>query len=267
MRKTIENINVDALMHPYDKQVLTKLNKIPKFKELLNKTVVAFQSTVSDITAKGNGIEVNEMSYPELYRQLLEDCRILSGQDIPQMSLDWGYFISSDSIGGKKPRIVMTSGTIDLLTPGERDFMIGHELGHIMCGHKPYQMLLETLYSPIMNQLDTFNIANIIKMPLLEWYRISHLTADRVGLLCCQDINVAIKTMMKMAGCPKKFFDRIRPETFIKQAQVFESDNGKGLNKLMKALNVRSASMPWMVVRAQELLNWYNSEEYRNLVS
>ena len=146
-------------------------------------------------------------------------------------------------------------------------FVLGHELGHQAAGHKPYHMLLETFYMPFINDGAFAAWATIVKLPLLEWYRISDYTADRIGLLCCQDINAALSTMIKKAGLPLKCYDDINIPSFIQQSRDFDQNFTSILDKGIKALSVRSSEFPWLVVRAAKLLEWYESGEYQRIIN
>ena len=265
-RITLSHMQPSCVMHPDDVSRLSWIRNRKGFETVLKKSIVRYQEAVAGVTYTGNGYEINAQSVPHLYAQLHDDCKILGIEEIPILSAFWEYFISSDSVGGTPNRIVLTSGAVDLLQNEELDFLLGHELGHIVCGHKPYQMLLEMLYSSFINDVDHFNLASIIKMPLLEWFRVSHYTADRMGLLCCQDINVAIRTMVKMSGCPKKYYDRIDTEAFLRQAEQFENSTSGTFTSLIKEFSVRSCSMPWLVVRAKKLNDWYKSGEYQQIL-
>lgn len=265
-RVVLSNIDYQKVLHPKDASGIAWVKKVPHFEDLLNKSVVRFEEVYSDVIYTGNGFEITSESGSEVYFQYLEACKILQMENPPVLNSLWEYRISSDSLGGKKGRIMLTTGAVDVLSKDELNFMLGHELGHILCGHKPYQTLLEILYSPFLDAVDTFSIASIIKMPLLEWFRISHYSADRVGLLCCQDIKVALSAMIKIAGCPLKYHDSINVESFIKQAEDFERNSSGTLTSLMKDFSVRAVSMPWLVVRAKELLDWYNSGEYQRII-
>ena len=265
-RIVLSKIDYRNVLHPKDASGIAWVKKVPHFEDLLNKSVVRFEELYSDVVYTGNGFEITSESGSEVYSQYLEACKILHVVNPPILTSLWEYRISSDSLGGKKGRIMLTTGAIDVLTKEEFNFLLGHELGHILCGHKPYQSLLEILYSPFLDSVDRFNIASVVKFPLLEWFRISHYSADRVGLLCCQDINVALSAMIKMAGCPKKYHNNINVESFIKQADEFERNCSGTLNSLIEKFSVRAGSMPWLVVRVRELLDWYNSGEYQKII-
>lgn len=233
MRRKLTNIDYSRIMHPDDKKIVDWLNslqvpymskwdfireiakhpldhnlktwyeifksdlKFYTFKDFLNATTSKYQEAYNEVENQGEGINITADSLPVLHRQLVEACSILNIKTPPAYSTDWYYGPFHYSNGEKHRRIVMMSGSADLFTEGEMVFTLGHELGYFEAGHKPYQMLIMSFYLPFMNDPVFKSWASIVKLPLFEWYRKSDYTADRIGLLCCQDINVAISTMIK----------------------------------------------------------------------
>ena len=104
---------------------------------------------------------------------------------------------------------MLNSGAVDLLSKEQLDFIIGHEIGHI----KSHHVIYHTLASFFANLISSYPIASGLITPiqvgLLYWNRMSELTADRAALLACQDEEVAIDTVIKMAGVPQKFFKNL----------------------------------------------------------
>lgn len=265
-RITLKGLDVSAIQHPDDKSTMDTLKKIPGFKSVVDKTVGNIVEKYSAVEYAAEGVNVSPGCMSGIHQQVADACRILDMQEIPACSTDWQYGVTAFSVGEKNRRIVLQSGTVDLLTPQELDFMIGHELGHMKCGHKTYHMLTEAMYRPIMaSELSIW--MSLIKMPLLNWYRVSDFTADRFGLLCCQDIDVALTTMIKMAGLPKKYYGQVHIESFKQQALDFEQKHSGTIDKIIKYLSINAACMPWLVLRASELLNWYNSGEYQRIIN
>lgn len=301
-RKILHNLDYRAIMHPDDKKTVDWLNglKVPyttnwefvreiarhptdhnirewydifmagveyyTFQDFLRVTTSKYREAYNEVENQGEGINITNESLPKMHQQLVDACQILGVKEIPTYSTDWEYAPYHFSNGEKHRRIVMMSGSADLFTDDEMMFVLGHELGHMACGHKPYHMLLETFYMPFVNDAAFKAWASIIKLPLMEWYRISDYTADRMGLLCCQDINAAITTMIKKAGLPKKCYNNIDVQGFIQQACEFEEKFTDTMDRVVKVLSIRSAEFPWLVVRAGKLYDWYHSDEYKQII-
>jgi len=301
-RKILHNLDYRAIMHPDDKKTVDWLNglKVPyttnwefvreiarhptdhnirewydifmagveyyTFQDFLRVTTSKYREAYNEVENQGEGINITNESLPKMHQQLVDACQILGVKEIPTYSTDWEYAPYHFSNGEKHRRIVMMSGSADLFTDDEMMFVLGHELGHMACGHKPYHMLLETFYMPFVNDAAFKAWASIIKLPLMEWYRISDYTADRMGLLCCQDINAAITTMIKKAGLPKKCYNNIDVHGFIQQAREFEENFTDTMDRVVKVLSIRSAEFPWLVVRAGKLYDWYHSDEYKQII-
>ena len=301
-RKILHSLDYQAIMHPDDKKTVDWLNglKVPyttnwefvreiarhptdhnirewydifmagveyyTFQDFLRVTTSKYREAYNEVENQGEGINITNESLPKMHQQLVDACQILGVNEIPTYSTDWEYAPYHFSNGEKHRRIVMMSGSADLFTDDEMMFVLGHELGHMVCGHKPYHMLLETFYMPFVNDAAFKAWASIIKLPLMEWYRISDYTADRMGLLCCQDINAAITTMIKKAGLPKKCYNNIDVQGFIQQAREFEEKFTDTMDRVVKVLSIRSAEFPWLVVRAGKLYDWYHSDEYKQII-
>lgn len=267
LKHRLRNYDINDIKHPEDSEILDGLNKLPLFKGFLNNTIVPIREAYNEVESYGDGWNVTQQSSPQIYKKLQEACEILCIPKIPKLTSEWFYAPSSFSAGNEKFRIVISSGAIDLFEDEELTFFIGHELGHYICGHKPYQMLLEALYMPFIDNPSVKVWSTIVKVPLLDWYRKSDFTADRVGLLCCQDIDVALRVMIKRAGLPKKYYNQINTKAFLQQAIDFETQHVGNLDKIAKALSLRSCEFPWMVQRAIRLYEWYHSGDYQRFIN
>ncbi len=267
MRKTLICFHAEDIMHYKDKSTLDTLNKIPGFKKLLKVTVADMMEKMAAIEYSGNGLNINKSSSPKLYLALNQAARILDMDAVPAFSTEWHYSINAFSVGDQNKRLVLLSGAVDLLNEDELQFILGHELGHMKCNHMPYLMLTESLYTPITNSAMGSLILSTIKMPLMNWYRIADFTADRAGLLCCQDIKIALSSMIKMAGLPKSYYGQIDINSFIFQARDFKVNFSTNLDKVMKFISNNGTFHPWLVLRASELLDWYESGAYNTIIN
>jgi RNA polymerase subunit RPABC4/transcription elongation factor Spt4 len=95
----------------------------------------------------------------------------------------------------------------------------------------------------------------------------SEFTADRAGLLVCQDKDKAISTLVKTARLPSKHIEDDCNEAFIKQTREFEGvDSDEWISKTFKTARP-DPSINWAVLRASELLKWVESGEYDSVLS
>lgn len=256
-------MNFSQIQHPEDKSIREKLDAIPQFKNFMLNTICTLREKFIAVEFAGNGVHVTESCLPDLHNQLVTVCKKLGVEKIPDFSLMWGYDITAGTEGAMNPHITSMSGAVDLLTEEEFAFVLGHEIGHQVCGHKPYHLFLESLYMPLIKTVPGGEFwIGMVRSTLLNWYRISDYTADRVGLLACGDINVALRTMTKMSGIPKKYYDSINVDSFVKQAYEFETMFADVTGKLINYVSINTAFSPWLVARAAKLLEWYNSNEY-----
>lgn len=91
--------------------------------------------------------------------------------------------------------VVVTSAAVDNFTRGELLFLIGHELGHGILGH--HRLPGNSLLHPVddSNRLSWDDV-----MKLLCWMRAAEISADRFGLVCCQDPSIATRSFLKLAS-------------------------------------------------------------------
>jgi hypothetical protein len=94
----------------------------------------------------------------------------------------------------------------------------------------------------------------------------SEFTADRAGLLACQDKDAVISALMKVSGVPKKSYDEMKVEDFIKQAKDFKGFDYDSVDKTFKYIMIMDQTHPWTVMRASEILKWVNSGKYKEII-
>lgn len=268
MSVILKGLTPQAFYHPDDLKGLKRLEVVPGIKKFLAETISNLREKFTSIEMYGDGINITKDGYPELYNILTYVAKTLDREKVPDFSMTWAYDISMGTEGAKSPRITALSGAIDLLEDEELSFLIGHEIGHIMAGHKPFHNVLITFYTPLIKMVPNAELwLSILRPMLLQWYRTSDYTADRAGLLACQDINVALRTMIKMSGIPKKFYNKINPDSILKQAIEFERKNQNLAEGLIQNLSINTACVPWTVVRAAKLYQWYKSGAYTEIIN
>lgn len=260
--KTLRGITLADYQHDDDRGAFLSLKKIKAFDKAVDWVIENTVEKVTDVQQIGSSISMNEEAAPKLYDLVHDIANTLDVDIIPQTYTRWGYDIYITTDGDKHPKMIINTGTIDLLTPDEQRFMIGHEFGHIKSNHLKY-LLLCRYWSMYESYIPG---STLLQIPLFYWSRMTDLTADRVGLLACQDINVALKTMIKMAGAPKALYDNLNVDAFIEQAESFKLSKMGIMNKIVEKISIMDNAAPWMVRRASELLKWHKSGEYDAII-
>lgn len=176
-----------------DCELRKKLMQIPGL-FTLGKKVLATYATREMHLMNQDGLAVGPDQYPELY-QMGVDCARRLGIGVPNMyvidrtSMN-AYTIAADDIS---PVIVLHSGLIERMTPGEVKCVIAHECGHIHNNHA----VLKYLVGNVLSAAGTSTLAGLAltaaNIALITfWTRAGEVTADRAALICADDVNDAL---------------------------------------------------------------------------
>ena len=270
--KKLTNLSSKEYEHPFDRKALNALEGTPGLEYLVKKFYEHGVERLLRIQYTGSNLKVNKQNFPDLYGIFFRACETLSIKQIPDLYLSWHYGINAFTSGVKKPIVILFSGCVDLLTEKELIFIIGHELGHIKSRHVLYHEMA-TVFPVIGNVIGnmTLGIGGLVteglQLALLNWHRMSEFTADRAGLLACQDPQAAANAMVKMAGLPQKYFSVPVVDSFIKQAQEFDDYSYDTLDKMAKILSIMWEEHPWTVMRGSEFFKWMESGEYAKIIN
>lgn len=270
-KKRLIRLNPREYEHGLDRKALNTLEGTPGLEKIVRKINKHGVERVIRLIYTGSYLRVNETNFPDIYNILIEVCNNIQLKNIPELYIQWDYKVNARAVGSENPIIILNSGAVDLLSKDELLWLIGHEAGHIKSGHMLYHDM--ALVIPILGDIissATLGIGGLVSssimLALLYWYRMSELTADRAGLLACQDIDVAISTLMKMSGVPQSFYDKIKKEDYIEQARKFKGYDYDALDNIAKTAMIMIQDHPWTVMRASELLRWVDSGKYQKIV-
>lgn len=254
--------------HPFDKAALNKLRALSGLDVVTNFLLNWMYVKWNVIGLQGSNFHVTRDSCPELFLLVKDVAATLDVTDFPEIYTEWGYSVNGYTTGNKDQTLmVLNSGAVDLLTDQQLKFVVGHEMGHIKSGHVLYHMMAQLFTSMVEFIPLGEKLLKPIHFALLYWNRMSEFTADRAGLLACQNKDEAIQAIMKMAGVPMKYFENMNQDSFIKQAEEFETKYSGLAETAIKNITIASSSHPWTVFRAGELLKWIESGEYDKILN
>lgn len=263
-KKKLIGLNPKIYEHSFDKKALDALDTLEYFdfatNWFLNWTYLKWHV----IDLQGSNFLVTRESCPELYTQIRDVADTLDLRPLPRVYMQLGYGINGYTTGYKEDTlIVLGTGVADLLTDDELCFVVGHECGHILSKH----VLRHTMANLFNIAIKEIPIAGKLATPiyygLKYWQRMSEFTADRAGLLACQDLDTAIGAIIKMSGLPTKYYNKMNHESFVKQAVEFRELFNGVANGAIKTISIMDSSHPWTVLRAAELILWVESGGYQ----
>lgn len=273
--RPIAGLNAKEYEHERDAASLRAL----KVNGLLDRAIKAFSENTFEKMDKlnyvGSNIRVTARSMPYLHRCVERACEILNISEVPAVYVIENPCLNAFTCGFSHPILCLHNSLIDRLTNEEIMFVIGHELGHIKSEHCQYDAIGRMLkfgmqkgisLIPVVGQWIEQIVAPGQEYLYYDWQRKSELTADRAGLLVCQNLRASISALAKIGGYPQKAYRAMDVNDFLDQAREFEDMGQETSNKIANFLITFRDTHPWTVQRAKELMLWVQSGEYSRVM-
>ena len=254
--------------HPGEKAAMAVMRKIPLLDVAVAKYIDIQTKMTSYADAAGNYFRITEKTNPRiygLYKLALE--RLDMPKEYP-LFCKLGFDYNAAAIGADEPFIVIHSSTVANYTDGEMLNLLGHELGHIKCGHVKYYGLANSLNS-ILGSLGGIasSAAAGLQYAIMDWYRKAEYSADRAGLIATGDIGAVLNENMNILGRSDSIdFIDFSLDEVMKQAEDFDVETSDVVGKILYVAFTTKASHPWSILRIKQIKEWYDSGEYSALI-
>jgi Zn-dependent protease with chaperone function len=258
--KTFPGLEASEFQHPWDLSATNALRSIPAFDLVCGKVMEYGFERAFYLQNTAENVRVSKKQFPKLHRSLEWACKVLD-VELPELYVNVDPVPNAYTYGKKRPFIIVTSGLLDLLDERERFYVIGHEVGHIKCDHVLYTMVARniSLILGVVGQM-TLGIGKLLgtglELALFDWSRKAELSADRAGLLCTQDRDIAMTVFMKLAGGARGFNAEMDHREFLEQIRAYEDADESTLNRAYKVLLTLFQSHPFPIMRAKHLDAW-----------
>ena len=156
---------------------------------------------------------------------------------------------------GSPKAIVLHSSLFQIMDRDELQFILGHELGHVDLGHT----WLNTLIGGMAGIPSSVGAAAILELAFRSWNRACEYSADRAGVLACNNPNKAITALIKLEAGN----DARTQAGLLRAIQRIETQDDDLLNNLSELL----ATHPMIIKRIEQIRSYTASESYRRLQS
>ncbi len=262
--RKLTGISPRAWEHPADKAALSALRQLKGLDEIMTMLVGGTTDRSIRLLHVSCCVKVTPTQFHRVKVLLDRALDIMDWPAPPDVFVANNPFFNAGVYGVKAPFIVLNSAILKAVSDDELYCVLGHELGHIMCGHSVYMTVLWVLLNVSLSALP---IARLLVTPLvlalMEWQRKSELSADRAALLAVQSEQENYALLMKMAGGDD--ISQMNINDFFLQAMEYESQKSI-MDSFSKIMNTMRESHPFPVVRLQELHSWASSGQYRAIL-
>ncbi len=271
-RKKFEGISTDAFVSDMDRKALEALQKVPLFPQILRKFHEFGLDRWMYCMNMATSVRIGPKQYPTLHKILEESCEVLD-MPVPELYITSNPFPNAWTAGVERPFITLRSSIVDTLDDEEMYHLMGHELGHIKCGHVLYFSVARLLL-PLLELLGrrTFGLGDAAAIGLVlafyEWSRQAELSADRAGLLCTQNFETSALANLSLTAGPNRLSGEQSVEAFLDQSRAYQDMSASdSMGKLLVFLFMGLYSThPMPVHRTQELDKWYSSGEFEKIM-
>jgi len=266
----LPEISYQAFTYPGDQEALNALKSVPGAGALLTYLQENFTEQLVYVENNEQMIRAGANSFSSLYK-LVERCSAILSLPVPDVFITSNPVLNAYTVGHRRTCIVLHSSLVESMTADELSFVIGHELGHIKCGHGLYRQLGSILvqYWDAVSALMPIPGLGLLRIPLLlafwEWYRRAEFTCDRAGVLCTQTPAAALSALGKLAGKINGLEDEFHLESAIAQANAH-----KDVNKLVLVVSILNAMQnthPFVPIRLKQLKEYAAGPQYAAILS
>ncbi|MEI8281176.1 MAG: M48 family metallopeptidase [Armatimonadota bacterium] len=272
-RKILTGITADAFISDSDKWALNKLRNLPLVPQLVSKFYEVGIDRWLYCYNMSSSIRCGPNQYPTLYGIMRESAKVMDMPE-PELYVSNNPFTNAFAGGVERPYVTLRSSMIDTMTDEELYFIMGHELAHIKSQHVLYFSVGSLLF-PLLDLLGrrTMGASDVATYALVlafyEWSRQAEFSSDRGGLLVAQDLQVATKSLIKLAAGPSRLSHELNQDAFMEQARAYQ--DADSLDKLGKfvlfATMGKTMTHPMPVHRTQELERWTQTGAYERILN
>ena len=191
-------------IYPPDQEALDGLRSLAPLSPIIDELIVKryIRSALGKLQESAERV-----SFSSEVGSIIRACGLILGLN----ALPETYLLKSNNpiaftFGSNKAQfLVLSSGLLELLDTEELRAAVGHELGHIKCGHIKYHTLAEMLLRGVEYSLGAMGVvlkalSPMLRLMLLSWHRESEISADRASLIVVDAPEKIVSLLRKLSG-------------------------------------------------------------------
>lgn len=263
--RTFAGINPRTYRHSVDADYFNRLDEVGGLADLVHLFSKHIHERSAAIENTASNIRVGPTQLPRLHLLFTDCCTRLGLSYKPDLYI--GYGDNAWTSGVDRPYVVVGGALLGSLPESGARFVLGHELGHIMHEHVLHMQVARwsTSIAGSLPAVGKF-FHSKLQSALLSWSRAAEFSADRAGLLACQDLAAAAQTLMCIGRFPNGYSEPLSLEGALEQAASLDERSEHWLSRLLGQAAQQPLDHPWPVFRVAELHRWCVSGEYEALL-
>ncbi len=199
-------VDLDALIFDGDRDLRSELRRDPLIKDALRQARPAEELASIRRELLLSSLKLTPAIAPDMYRAVDRVSEAL-GLEAPIEA----YCVSSPEMNAfiappvdQRLLIGVSSPLLEKMSEDELTFVVGHEVGHVLFDHFS---MAPSVVLELEQRLPPTQVAR-----MYAWMRYAELSADRVGLLCAQDIDATVRAFFKLTSglCDERFLQNAR---------------------------------------------------------
>ncbi len=258
MPKRLCGLSINDFAHPDDLAAINSLMKVKAIDTFMSKLEDKSNQVFIRTNTLGEQVRITEENNPKLYSIVKNVCDILDYEHIPEIYTYRNYLLDVEPNGVDQPIIVIPDFVVNNMDENMQYFAIGRAITRLKSGYLKFYtvarlMLFITYSIPFVSEATSLALSN--------WLRKSELTADRGGLLACQNFQTAARFLMCEAGMPIKETKTVKVHDYIETCK-FDGN----LAKAGKAVQTLIIQEGWANDRLSELFLWNAQGHYGDIL-
>jgi uncharacterized tellurite resistance protein B-like protein len=192
---TLSGIDMNRVVYRGDRKALAELLADAEFSSTVNQLLSDLKpyNARKDLLTKA--LKITRGMMAGLY-QVTDHCR-----QTLKLNAEIEVYVNQDSRFNAacyppmkdKVLLFLTSSLLEKFSQKELAFVIGHEIGHYLFEHTRFPV-------DYILQNHGGRLSPLHAMKMYAWIRNAEITADRVGMICCRDFDVAANTFFKLSS-------------------------------------------------------------------
>jgi hypothetical protein len=215
-----------------------------------------------------NGVRLSEQQLPDIFALAIRAARIVGLDHLPEIYISGEQMWDSVTMGSQTSSFIALGSVLTNFRGDDLLYLLGREMGHARAGHALWNTVVNLLAGrqPANRSLMSDGVLSFlspakliesgINAPLMAWQRHSAITADRAGLLCIGDLEVARRVTLQWTLHSFPLAARINRDAW--RAQEDAADEGA-----MQASEFAMTSTPYAARRLKLAREFHSSGEFR----